>query len=70
MHHTAHALVPRVEQGEHVGEDGRVLAAAGSDRHALAGLEQARGGDGLVHLVLQRGVEALAAQRLGRFWAF
>lgn len=56
------SLVARVEQRQHVREDGRVLASRRGDRDALAAREQAVGRDCVVHLVLQRLVEAGSAE--------
>ena len=63
IHTTAprRAPVARVEQREHVREHRRVLAARRGDGDALAGGEQAVAHNRLVHLVLERRVEALAA---------
>jgi hypothetical protein len=56
--------VPPVERRQHVRQHGAVLAAAGGHRHPLAGAEQSVCHDRLVYLLLQRRVEALAAQLL------
>lgn len=50
-------------------EDGRVLAARGSNSNALPRLEESVGSDGVVHFILQCGVETLTTKLFKRLWA-
>jgi len=54
--------VAGVEQGEQVGQDGRVLAARRGDGDDVAGGEEAAGRDGGVDFLLQGGIEAGLAE--------
>ena len=53
--------MPLVERGQDVSEYSAVLSTAGAHGDPLSSMEHARGGDDLVHFVLEGRVEAFPA---------
>ncbi len=51
-----------IQQRQSVRQNSRVLAAGGCDSYTFASLEQGVLSDGLMYLLLERGIEALTAQ--------